>query len=113
MVDVKSIDITQWIDQNVTGTRSQEDWRGHTQGLTSRRTGILLLSTFGNGPVRRISVEHFWTPFNHCIEYALRLEGKQRDLHIAILNEIVKENAQRWTREPADAEKLLQLLGNR
>ncbi|KAF8856104.1 hypothetical protein BDZ45DRAFT_745822 [Acephala macrosclerotiorum] len=91
MVDVKSIDITHWIDQNFaffTETRSQGDWRAPKSGSSSRRTGILLPPTFGNSPVGKISVDDFWVPFKHCINYALRVEGRQRDLHIAILNEM-------------------------
>ena len=82
MVDVKSIDITSWIDPGQ--DLLTPNW---FQGERRSWRGILLPSSF-DGPVRRISADDFWVPFQLCIEHVLRLENRERDLHIAILNEM-------------------------
>lgn len=33
-------------------------------------------------------LDSFWTSFKNCIEYALRFEGRAKDLHITVLNEL-------------------------
>ena len=82
MVDVKSIDITPWIDPG------QDLLTPNCfQGERKSWRGFLLPSSF-DGPVRRISADDFWVPFQLCIEHVLRLENRERDLHIAILNEM-------------------------
>ncbi|KUJ13781.1 uncharacterized protein LY89DRAFT_784647 [Mollisia scopiformis] len=136
MIGVKRIDISPWIDQGldrISSNRLQEntrDWNRPNQDFPTRRTGILLPSTFRYGRTARGETtwcyilskasanDHQSIKTQWPVIIGILLDGGA-DPKVKVnifaagkrsLADIVKENAYWWSQDPADIERLRRVL---